>query len=272
MPLPFQVEDRVDHVLQGARARHRAVLRDVADQEDGKATLLREPEEPEPALPHLRHTARRRVERSQVERLDGVDDEERRTEPRDLLEDAFEVDLGLHPEAVQTSAERQALGAELHLARRLLARDVEHRSLRASERGRELERERGLPDAGVAADQDERAGHEPAAEHTVQLADAAHPPRLRARIDLIEFERCGDGIGRRTVAGAARGGGLAPSRTFARAVPRVAVRTASKPLRTLVAALGAEEHGLRLARLGGLPGCHGGESRTKRGVLRRRSD
>ena len=53
------------------------------------------------------------------------------------------------------------------------------RGCRARARG-----ERGLADAGRAAEQHQRAGHEAAAEHAVELADAGRQPRDRRRLDV----------------------------------------------------------------------------------------
>ena len=61
--IALQVDHRVDHVLEGARPRDRAVFGHVPDQENGNSALLREAEEPKSALAHLGDAPRRRVER-----------------------------------------------------------------------------------------------------------------------------------------------------------------------------------------------------------------
>ena len=66
---------------------------------------------------------------------------------------------------------REPLGAQADLRRRLLARDVERPPAGALQVAERHRRQRRLADARRAADQHQRAGHEPAAEHAVQLAD-----------------------------------------------------------------------------------------------------
>ena len=74
VPVALELEHAVDEVLEDARPRHRAVLRDVADEEDGDAGLLRHPQEPRGRFTHLGDRARRRAKLRGVERLHGVDD------------------------------------------------------------------------------------------------------------------------------------------------------------------------------------------------------
>ena len=60
--LALEVEHGVHHVLEHARARHRPVLRDVADEEHRRPRRLGVVEHREPALAHLRHRARAALE------------------------------------------------------------------------------------------------------------------------------------------------------------------------------------------------------------------
>ena len=66
----------------------------------------------------------------------------------------------------------EPLAAHLDLALGLLARDVEDGAARAAQQVRHLQQQRALADAGLAADEDHRAGHDAAAQHAVELADA----------------------------------------------------------------------------------------------------
>ncbi len=86
----FELEHAVDEMLQHARARDRAVLRHVADEEDRDPCLLGYPQQPRGRLPHLRHRARRRAElcasrasgRSRSRRLRGAPAPASRRRPR----------------------------------------------------------------------------------------------------------------------------------------------------------------------------------------------
>ena len=63
----------------------------------------------------------------------------------------------------------------------LLGADVEHAHARRPPPRGDLEQERRLADAGLTGQQDRRAGHDAAAEHAVELADAGRPVRDRLR-------------------------------------------------------------------------------------------
>src|SRR5206468_12437106 len=71
--LALEVEDGVDDVLEDARPRDRALLRDVADEEDRNVLALRELEEPRGALAELRDPAGSGRDLVGVHRLDRVD-------------------------------------------------------------------------------------------------------------------------------------------------------------------------------------------------------
>ena len=117
-----------------------------------------------------------------VDGLDGVDHERRGLDGLDLLEDALQRGLGRQEEPAARDA--QPLAAQLDLALGLLARDVEHGAVRPAQQVRDLQQQRALADAGLAADQHHRAGHDAAAQDAVELADARRgcarpPPRRR---------------------------------------------------------------------------------------------
>ena len=75
---------------------------------------------------------------------------------------------------------------------RFLAGAVEHRADGARHvRGR-LQQQRGLADARLAAEQHERAGHDAAAEHAIELVDAGRQPRVLFDLDVrVELRGAG---------------------------------------------------------------------------------
>ena len=88
----------------------------------------------------------------------------------------------------------------------------------------DLEEERGLADAGLAADQDERAQDDPAAQDLVEFLSLDLDPRLFELADvLIEL-----GLGGRK-RGLDRGGCLL--QLLDHAVPLAAARTSPEPFR-----------------------------------------
>src|SRR5205823_10279926 len=68
-------------------------------------------------------------------------------------------------------------GPQPHLVDRLLAGDIGGGAALAGERGRDLQQQRRFADAGIAPDQDRRAGDEAAAADAVDLADPGLAPR-----------------------------------------------------------------------------------------------
>ena len=100
----------------------------------------------------------------------------------DLFEDALEAGLGEDVERRPLDAE--PLAARLDLVLGLLAGAVEHRADRLREVRRRLQQQRRLADARLAADEHQRAGHDAAAEHAIELADAGRQPLGHDRIDV----------------------------------------------------------------------------------------
>ena len=103
--------------------------------------------------------------------------------------------------------------------------------------GEVAERHRGqrrLADAGRAAEQHERAGHEPAPEHAVELPDPGAQPRDLRRLDVGERDRPDRAAASRRRRGrrARRQRGLLVQR-----VPLAAARALAHPARRVVAAL-----------------------------------
>jgi len=140
--------------------------------------------------------------------------------------------------------------AQAHLLGRFFAGDVEHGQT-LGDGGGGLQQQRGLADAGVAADQHHRARHQSAAEHAVQLGDAGRRAGLLLRCDLGE----GQDLARVQRRGALpRTGPAAATRRQRRgghlvdAVPGAAVRALAGPLRLRRAAGVADVGAARLFR------------------------
>ncbi len=175
-------QDDVDQVFEHARAGDDALLGHVADQHDADVPRLGEPLQPRRRLAHLRHRSGGGRELLVPERLDRVDDADLGRRGLDRRADRLELGLREHADALGGA---DALGAQPHLLGRLLARDEQHRALRA-DRAEHRGREARLADARLAAEQDERARDEAAAEHAVELGDARADARGGARLDRAE--------------------------------------------------------------------------------------
>ena len=59
MPFAFEVENRIDDVFEDLWTGDRAFFRDVPDQKDGNATVLREQKKLMRDFPHLGNRSRR---------------------------------------------------------------------------------------------------------------------------------------------------------------------------------------------------------------------
>ena len=170
LALALELEHAVDQVLEHARAGERALLGDVADEEDGDAACLGEPRD---AVGDLSHLADRPGGAGEVGRVKGL----HRVDHADLgplgvqrREHRAEVGLRQHRDLERCA--RQPLGAQPDLRGRLLARDIERAPAGALEVAERHRGQRRLADPRRAADQHERAGHEAAAEDPVELDDA----------------------------------------------------------------------------------------------------
>ena len=95
-----------------------------------------------------------------------------------------------HVLAEVARAALRRLGAQQpDLRRRLLGRHVQRATAGGAQVGERHRRQRRLSDAGRAADQDQRARHDAAAEHVIELADPGAQPVVVHGVDLAERDR-----------------------------------------------------------------------------------
>src|SRR5439155_64155 len=120
-----------------------------------------------------------------------------------------------------------------------VALEVEDRDALPRQRAACLQRESRLPDPGVPADQNDRAGDEPTTEHAIELGDSGRAPERFTRLDRCQWTR--PGSGGRDATGTPRAG--VGERLFDERVPRITARTLAEPARRRVPALLAYERG-----------------------------
>src|SRR5262249_20298817 len=112
--------------------------------------------------------------------LDRVDDQDPRLDGVEL--GLHRAEIGLGPQEQPLAGDAQALGPELHLRGRLLGGHVEHGRRRGGQGASRLVEQGTLADPGITPDENERARHDPATEHAVQLTDSgAQPVRVLHR-------------------------------------------------------------------------------------------
>jgi hypothetical protein len=242
--LALEVEHGVDHVLDHARAGDLALLGDVADQHHRDAAPLGEGDELVGGGADLGDRAGGAVDMVGPHGLDRVDDRQRRALGLERGEDVAQAGLG--GEAQRRVGEAEALGAHPDLGGGLLARDVDHAVAGPGEGGGGLQEQGGLADAGVAADEDRRGGHEAAAEHAVELADAAGRPGERRLGGGEVAEGDAPAAGGAEAAAGGAGGELG---LLVHGVPGAAALAAAGPFGMGRAAGGADEGGGAAAHL-----------------------
>src|SRR4030095_1563672 len=180
-------------------------------------------------------------------RLDRVDDDQRRLDARDLVENALETRFG---EQIQPrAAAGEAPAARFDLVLGFLARAVEDGTDRSGQVRRRLQQQRRLADARLAPEQHERPGHDAAAEHAIEFPDAGRQPRVLFEFDLGVEPRAGRPGERVSVVAGRRAAGRLRA-FFDERVPRAALEAAPLLLWRLRAALLTDEDGFwRLHRV-----------------------
>ena len=189
----LELEHAVDEMLEHARAGDGAVLGHVADEDRGDVLLLRDPEQAAGGLADLADRAGRRAHVGGVERLDRVDHADVGLLALERRADGIELGLGEDLDVLGAAEPRRA---ELHLRGRLLAGDEERTAAAGGDRAEGAEEQGRLADAGLAADEHEARGDEPAAEDAVELGHAGRDPLRLLGVDVDEAEQRLRGRGR----------------------------------------------------------------------------
>ena len=177
----------VDDVLERARPGQVPVLRDVTDEERRQRTVLGEAHELLRALAHLAQRPGRAGRVGVDDGLDGVDREHVGGVGLDVREHVCERGVGREE---QLGAERaEPLGPQADLLGGLLGTDEEAARAAVGQATERLQEQGALAHAGLAPDEGDRAGHEAAAEHAIELADAGGPAGRAGRVDVRDRER-----------------------------------------------------------------------------------
>src|SRR3989442_395685 len=171
--LAFEVKDGVHDVLERLRPGDPAPSRHVPDEQYRGPGLLGEAHQPCRTLPHLAHVSGRALELVGVGGLDRVDEHDAGAERLRVMEDRLEPRLPQHVDAPRVV--RQAVGAQAQLVGRLFPRDVEGGDAGLLEPRGALEQQRGFPDPGLAAHQDDGSGDDAPAEDEVEFGQSGAP-------------------------------------------------------------------------------------------------
>ena len=172
MAVAFKLQDSIHDMFQNLWACQTALLRDMAHEDDGYTAFFGILEQGGGALAHLCNRAGRGFHAFDAHRLDGVNDEQVGLHVLHLREYFLQTGFAEQEGAFATlqmdaAAARQSVGAQLDLPLALLTADVEHAAL--GERQEGLEQQCGFANAGLATQENQRARHESAAQHAVEL-------------------------------------------------------------------------------------------------------
>ena len=223
-----------------------AVLRHVANEQGWHILTLRHEQQLCGGLAHLTDAARGRLKLQGEDRLNGIDDDQRRFDAGDLFENSFETRFSEQIE--RRLSDGEALAARFHLMLRLFAGAVQHRADGSCQIGRSLQQQRGLPDARLATEEHERSRNNPAAQDAIELVDPRRDPRVLFDLNVGVQLRRARAARRRVAMTNGGGAGHFGGTLFDQRVPRATIRAASQPLRRLRTTLLTHEHGGRSLR------------------------
>ena len=227
MTVAFEAEHRVDDVLEHPRPGEVAIFGDMADEDDRDAATLRLRHQTMRASAYLHDAAGWRAELGIGHRLDAVDDDQlwmRRCRDSAITwgNDVSANNHRFAPTVPSRSARSRTCCA--------LSSPLTY-NVRAGHVAASCKQQSALADAGFATQQRHAAGHQAAAEHSVEFGDSGRlrPARRRCRprrsaspcaLDAIErsvatvgfrafdvFDQRVPGLARRALAGPLRMGG-----------------------------------------------------------------
>jgi len=155
LPLAFKIDHGIDDVLQGFGTRKGSLLGYVTDKTCADPSLLAQGEEAARHLSDLANAARRRFERPRICRLDGIHDQQIRSETFPMVDDRLKQRLGTQIEVRRHRTD--PLRTNPDLFGRLFSRHIEDRATLTGEAARHLKQEGRLADPRITTDEEDRA-------------------------------------------------------------------------------------------------------------------
>ena len=260
--IPLKGEHRIHQVLEHLGARQHALLGHMAHEQKGGVLAFGNPGQGRSALPHLGHGARGATELGVVQGLDAVDDGHRWPQGLEFLQHQLQVGFGQQLEISPLSSGDLCSGnfsqpapAQLHLLGRFLRTHVEHRGA-PSHGAAALQQQGGFADAGIPAQQHQRARHQPPTQDPIKFAVARGqalqgplPHRLDRLRALWPPRACLRLVGHGPPP-AAIGSWCGRLQLFHQAVPAATAGTFAKKLTGLGPATGANKNGAGFSHRG----------------------
>ena len=182
MSFAFEIEDRIDDMLQRLWSGDRTVFGDVADKENRDRAVLCQQQELVSYFPHLRNRAGRRFYQRRENRLDGIDDDRAGIQAVYFVEDVLKIGLGQQIQIVSFNS--QSLAAQFYLPLRLLSRNIKYDCATGAQPVRHLQQQSALADARIPANQHQRSRHDAAAQHAIEFSHTGSNAHVVLRFNL----------------------------------------------------------------------------------------
>ena len=181
----LEIKHRVDHVLQHPGAGDLSVLGDVADEDQREALAFGQPDQFLRRGADLGHGAGRRFQAVHEHRLDRINDHQIGSAgPSGIAQRCRDIaHRGGGGQADVGVGEVEPVGAQPQLVDRLLTGDID-RGQGLRQGGGDLQQQGRFADAGVATDQECRAGDHAAAGNAVEFLDPGDLARRVGRFAL----------------------------------------------------------------------------------------
>ena len=191
--LALEIEHRIHQMLHRLGSGDLAVLGHMPHQQQRRAAGLGIADQIETGGADLGDGARRRIQRPGPQRLDGIDGDDGGGPILPFERARFQrgenvFDTGGRAQHQRRVGQPHAGGAHTHLRHRLLARDIDGMAAILGILAQRLQDDGGLADARIAADQQRRSRHQPAAGDAVELRDAGGAAFGRGVMRLEVFQ------------------------------------------------------------------------------------
>ena len=232
----LQLQHHIHHVFQHLGAGQRAFFGHMTDEKDGDVVLLAATQERRRTIAHLADRAGGAGTAGAMNRLHRIDNDQRRFDRFDLLQDLFHFDLGKDQQV--TILNIHARGPAPHLMDTLLSADIENRTDTFGNLGGHVEQQGAFANPRFATHQHTAARHNATAQDAIHLGHAQGETRhaLLGNIRQRDRTRC-RGAGRQEAALALL---LLAYDKLLQRIPFAAIGTFAHPFHLSAATFGAD--------------------------------
>ena len=148
----------------------------MSHDKNRNATFLGKAQQAARRLAHLADAAGCAGNAGAEHRLDRIDDHQGRPQIGGRLQNRFQTGFRQHPQFFVGRA--GTAGPHPGLGRRLLARDIKHRTAMARKMSGRRQQQGRFADSRISADQSQGPGYDTTAEYAVQFIDPGRPAQI----------------------------------------------------------------------------------------------